>query len=82
MHRTGFPISVRHGKKAGREGCLRSLPLEISLIQDGSEFTPPFKFTGQPAMIVPLHWHKDGLPIGLQFVGRYADETARFRLTG
>ncbi|TET97328.1 MAG: hypothetical protein E3J30_09250 [Anaerolineales bacterium] len=41
-----------------------------------------FKFTSQPAMIAPLHWHKDGLPIGLQFVGRYADETARFRLTG
>jgi amidase len=43
-------------------------------------FTPPFNFTGQPAMSVPLEWSSDGLPLGLQFAGRYADEATLFRL--
>ncbi len=43
-------------------------------------FTPPFNFTGQPAMSVPLMESREGLPIGMQFAGRYADETRLFRL--
>jgi amidase len=43
-------------------------------------FTPLFNATGQPAMSVPLHWNDKGLPIGMQFVGRYADEATLFRL--
>jgi len=45
-------------------------------------FTAPFNVTGQPAMSVPLLWNSDLLPIGVQFVGRYADETTLFRLAG
>jgi amidase len=33
-----------------------------------------FNITGQPAMSVPLSWNSDGLPIGIQFAGRYGDE--------
>ncbi|MDH3499810.1 MAG: amidase, partial [Acidimicrobiia bacterium] len=33
----------------------------------------------QPSMSVPLHWH-EGLPIGVQFTARYADEATLFRL--
>lgn len=43
-------------------------------------FTPIFNATGQPAMSVPLYWNKEGLPIGLHFVGRYGDEATLFRL--
>jgi amidase len=45
-------------------------------------YTPIFNATGQPAMSVPLHWTEDGLPAGMQFVGRYADEAMLFRLAG
>lgn len=38
--------------------------------------------TGQPAMSVPLHWSPDGLPVGIQIVGRFGDEHTLFRLAG
>ncbi len=36
--------------------------------------------TGQPSMSVPLHWNAEGLPIGVMFTARYADEATLFRL--
>jgi len=43
-------------------------------------FTPPCNFTGQPAISLPLAWSDAGLPIGMQFAARYADEATLFRL--
>ncbi|MGE0121092.1 MAG: amidase [Dongiaceae bacterium] len=43
-------------------------------------FTALFNATGQPALSLPLHWSRAGLPIGMQLVGRFGDEAALFRL--
>jgi amidase len=43
-------------------------------------FTPPFNFTGQPAMSVPLAWSASGLPIGMQLAARFGDETTLIRV--
>ncbi|PSB64948.1 amidase, partial [filamentous cyanobacterium CCP1] len=37
-------------------------------------FTFPINMTGQPAATIPAGWTKDGLPIGLQIVGRHLDD--------
>jgi amidase len=43
-------------------------------------FTLLYNVTGQPAMSVPLAWSREGLPIGMQFAGRFAAEAKLFRL--
>ncbi len=43
-------------------------------------FTVFCNFTGQPAMSMPLWWNDNQLPVGVQFAGRYGDETTLFQL--
>lgn len=64
---------------------LKKLGIADQLAAQTFEFipwTPVFNVTGQPAMSVPLFWSKDNLPIGMHFVGRFADEETLFRLAG
>jgi len=67
------------------------LPLgRLALTNTGVEFirdllqtvgyTQLLNATGHPAMSVPLYWNAGGLPIGVQFVGRFGDEATLFRL--
>jgi len=42
-------------------------------------FTYPFNFTGQPAASVPCGFNSEGLPVGLQIVGRRFDEALVLR---
>jgi len=37
-------------------------------------FTLPINMTGQPAASVPAGWTSEGLPVGLQIVGRHLDD--------
>ena len=43
-------------------------------IIDYVPFTAMQNVTGQPAISLPLSWSKSGLPIGVQFVGRFGEE--------
>jgi len=43
-------------------------------------YTLPFNITGHPAMTVPCGFGADGLPIGLQIVGRLHDEPTVLRI--
>jgi Asp-tRNA(Asn)/Glu-tRNA(Gln) amidotransferase A subunit family amidase len=43
-------------------------------------YTQLANLTGRPAMSVPLHWTRDGLPIGVQLVGRLGSEGQLLRL--
>ncbi len=42
-------------------------------------FTFPFNLTGQPAATMPCGWTSEGLPIGLQVVGRGRDDASVLR---
>ena len=43
-------------------------------------FTATYNLTGQPALSLPLHWTDDGLPVGVQLVGRPGDEATLLSL--
>jgi amidase len=43
--------------------------------------TPMVNATGQPAAAIPIHWDPEtGLPVGVQLVGRFADEATVLRV--
>ena len=60
-----FPVGLDQPEHSGRPS-LSSL--------GWSPFTYPFNLTGQPAATVPAGFTKDGLPVGLQIVGRFHDD--------
>lgn len=43
-------------------------------------FTQLANFTGQPAINLPLHWDRNGMPCGVQFIAPFGDEATLFRL--
>jgi amidase len=44
-------------------------------------FTPVVNLTGQPAASAPFGWTGDGLPLGVQLIGRPADEATVLRVS-
>ena len=75
------PVMGTPPPRVGHIDPVRLTPREVGQRQSAAfPFTPPFNFTGQPAMSVPLHWSATGLPIGMQFASRYGDEATLFRV--
>jgi amidase len=60
--------------------AMGALERAAGTVFDWMAYTPVANATGQPAMSVPLSWNGAGLPIGVHFTGRYADEATLFRL--
>ena len=58
------PYLVKDGIPTEVAGRSITSPYELLLL------TFAFNLTGQPAISVPVGWTDDGLPIGLQIVGR------------
>ncbi len=48
--------------------------LHLSTLQQMIGYTQLMNVAGNPAMSVPLAWSTDGLPLGIQFAGRFGDE--------
>jgi amidase len=75
------PTLAQPPVRLGELACPREEPLRGFIKAGGyAAFTPVFNITGQPAMSVPLHWNEEGLPIGVQFAGRFGDEATLLRL--
>src|SRR5699024_2425141 len=49
-------------------------------IFDYAPFTNVFNATGQPSLSLPLKMSKNGLPIGMQFTGKFSDEATLLQL--
>ena len=60
-------------------------PIRIDGVEAGElrrnwfPYTMPFNITGHPALTVCCGYDGEGLPIGLQFVGRFRDEASVLR---
>jgi amidase len=73
---------------------LAELPVELGTFDDGGDepmlalfraatftpFTPLCNVTGQPAASIPLWSSTEGLPVGVQAIGRFGDEETLFAL--
>jgi Asp-tRNA(Asn)/Glu-tRNA(Gln) amidotransferase A subunit family amidase len=51
----------------------------VAHLIDRVPFTYPFNITGQPAITVPCGFTSEGLPIGLQIIGRWHDDALVLR---
>ena len=59
----------------------RSVPEWSEAMGRFSPFTSLYNQTGQPAIMVPMSWTSDGLPIGVQFAARIGDEATLLALS-
>jgi aspartyl-tRNA(Asn)/glutamyl-tRNA(Gln) amidotransferase subunit A len=70
-----LPVTAFTAGRDEPDGWQRSLLAPL----DWTPFTYPFNLTGQPAATVPCGVDNEGLPIGLQIVGRWRDDRTVLR---
>jgi aspartyl-tRNA(Asn)/glutamyl-tRNA(Gln) amidotransferase subunit A len=73
------PTLGRTAFTAGDNGPAELCGRPLATPMDWTPFCHPFNLTGQPAATVPCGFDADGLPIGLQIVGRWHDDAAVLR---
>jgi amidase/6-aminohexanoate-cyclic-dimer hydrolase len=73
MCRPPYPLGVLDMMSEDQEAFGTAIAQSIA-------FTSLFNAAGCPAMSVPLHWSKEGLPVGVQFAAPFGDEATLFRL--
>jgi aspartyl-tRNA(Asn)/glutamyl-tRNA(Gln) amidotransferase subunit A len=71
MATTAFPLKSQYGGA--------SQGFDDTVWDEWSPFTYPFNLTGQPAATVPCGFASNGLPVGLQIVGRPFDDVGVLR---
>jgi len=59
-----------------------AIDYSLRVLRDYSAFTPLVNVTGHPAASVPVVHAGDGLPVGVQVVGRAAGDAGLLRLSG
>ncbi|HLY06759.1 MAG TPA: amidase, partial [Rhizomicrobium sp.] len=75
------PVTITPAPPIGHLDPVHVEPREFHRRQGRAfNFTPPYNVTGQPSLSLPLGKSRDGLPIGMMFTARLADEAALFRL--
>ena len=84
-------LALPAAQRAALKGVL-ALDLGKALLRSGivdklahenlkrTPFTQLSNLTGTPSMSVPLHWGHDGMPVGVQFIARFANEATLLRL--
>lgn len=68
------PVTVAPPPKIGELALDQSYDSFVKNVLKASPITALFNMTGLPAMSVPLHWNKSGLPIGVQFAAPFGAE--------
>jgi len=70
-------LTLKAGKLVHRSGQVDQMALD-SLAR--TPFTQLANLTGTPAMSVPVHWTRDGLPVGVQFGAAHGGEACLLQL--
>ena len=68
------PVTTAPPPKIGELTLNQPYDTFVREVLKASPIAALYNMTGLPAMSVPLHWNKDGLPIGVQFSTSFGAE--------